>query len=146
MIYTPLTKKALRIAFDAHKEQVDKTGLPYIFHPFHLAEQMETEDEVITALLHDVIEDSDMTPDNLRAEGFPEHIIEAISLLTHDYSVKYDYTDYIQKIKANPLAAKIKLADLRHNSDITRLDVIDDKMAALQKKYEVAIKLLTEQI
>jgi (p)ppGpp synthase/HD superfamily hydrolase len=142
MIYTPLTKKALRIAFGVHKDQVDKTGLPYIFHPFHLAEQMETEDEVIVALLHDVVEDSDMTLADLRADGFPDHAVDAIALLTHDDTVKYEYMDYISKIKANPLAAKIKLADLRHNSDVTRLDSIDEKMAARLEKYRTAIKYL----
>ena len=142
MIYTPLTRKALRISFDAHKEQVDKTGLPYIFHPFHLAEQMETEDEVIAALLHDVVEDSDITLADLRADGFPGHVVDAIALLTHDDTIKYEYMDYISKIKSNPLATKIKLADLRHNSDVTRLDSIDEKMAARLEKYKAAIEYL----
>jgi (p)ppGpp synthase/HD superfamily hydrolase len=141
MIYTALTKKALRISFDAHKEQVDKTGLPYIFHPFHLAEQMDSEDEVCVALLHDVIEDSDMTPDILRSYGFSENIMTALSLLTHDDGT--EYMDYIQKIKSNPLAAKVKLADLRHNSDVRRLDVIDDKMKQRHEKYRKAIEVLT---
>ena len=70
MIYTNLTKKALKLSFDVHKEQVDKSGLPYVFHPFHLAEQMETEDTTIVALLHDVVEDSDLTLDDLRQERF----------------------------------------------------------------------------
>ena len=61
MIYTPETKKALRLCFDAHKDQVDKSGIPYVFHPFHLAEQMETEETTIVALLHDVIEDTSYT-------------------------------------------------------------------------------------
>ena len=108
MIYTKNTKKAIRIAFDAHKEHVDKAGLPYIFHPFHLAEQMETEDEVIVALLHDVVEDSNITLEDLRARGFSENIMEALSLLTHDNCV--EYMDYIEKIKSNPLAVKVMLA------------------------------------
>ena len=142
MIYTALTKKALRIAYDAHKDQVDKTGLPYIFHPFHLAEQMETEDEVILALLHDVVEDSEMTLDDLRKDGFPGHVIEALSLLTKDDGAKRDYADYIGLIASNPLAAKVKLADLRHNSDVTRLDAIDDKMEKRLEKYRKAISAL----
>jgi len=140
MIYTALTKKAIRIAFDAHKEHTDKTGLPYIFHPFHLAEQMETEDEVIVALLHDVVEDSNITLEDLRARGFSENVMEAVSLLTHDNGV--EYMDYIEKIKSNPLAVKVKLADLRHNSDVTRLDEIDDKASARIEKYNVAMSAL----
>lgn len=70
MIYTTLTKKALKICFNAHKNQVDKTGVPYVFHPFHLAEQMDTEDSVCVALLHDVVEDTDITFDDLTKEGF----------------------------------------------------------------------------
>lgn len=69
MIYTEMTKKAMRIAFDAHKEQVDKTGLPYIFHPFHLAEQMTDEISVCAALLHDVVEDTELSFEALATQG-----------------------------------------------------------------------------
>ena len=89
MIYTPLTKKAMRIAYDAHKEQTDKTGLPYIFHPFHLAEQMETEEEVIVAFLHDVVEDTGITLDELRSYGFSEQVMNALSILTHADGIPY---------------------------------------------------------
>ena len=140
MIYTGQTKKALRIAFDAHKNQVDKTGLPYVFHPYHLAEQMETESEVCVALLHDVVEDSDMTLDDLRLHGFSDNIMDALALLTHDGGV--EYLEYIQRIKYNPLAKKIKLADLLHNSDESRVDVVDEKMASRWEKYQEAIKIL----
>ena len=146
MIYTALTKKALRIAFDAHKDQVDKTGLPYVFHPYHLAEQMETEDEVCIALLHDVVEDSTITIDDLRAEGFSGNVIDALVLLTHDCEKKSEYTDYIREIKTNPLATKVKLADLRHNSDETRVDDVDGKMLLLWEKYRNAIELLEKPL
>ena len=119
MIYTELTKKAMRIAFDAHKEQVDKAGEPYVFHPFHLAEQMATEDEVCVALLHDVVEDTDITLEDLSVHGFSENVMDALALLTHDDGL--EYMDYIERIKPNPLAAKVKLADLRHNSNMARL-------------------------
>ena len=69
MIYTKMTKMALRLCFDKHKEQEDKSGMPYVFHPFHLAEQMKDEDTTIVALLHDVVEDTDVTPDDLRRMG-----------------------------------------------------------------------------
>ena len=144
MIYTELTKKALRISFDAHREQVDKTGLPYIFHPFHLAEQMDTEDEVIVALLHDVVEDTDITFEELRPQGFSENVMEALFLLTHDDDS--EYMEYIEIISNNPLASKLKIADLRHNSDLTRLEVIDDKMKARLEKYSVAMNFLINEM
>jgi hypothetical protein len=131
--------KAMKIAFDAHKEQVDKAGLPYIFHPYHLAEQMATEDETCVALLHDVIEDTDITLGDLRSRGFPESIIHALSLLTHDDNV--DYMEYIGKIKTDPIATKVKLADLRHNRNKTRHAGTDLNLQRLIK-YQKAILML----
>lgn len=140
MIYTKLTKKAMRICFDAHKNQVDKSGLPYVFHPFHLAEQMDDEEAVCVALLHDVIEDTNTTFEDLEKEGFNENIISALKVLTHDKDVPY--MDYVLKIKPNLLARRIKLADLRHNSDLTRLDEVDDYILERVEKYKKAIELL----
>ena len=140
MIYTPLTKKALRLCFDAHKDQVDKSGMPYVFHPFHLAEQMPDEDTVVTALLHDVVEDTAFTPDDLLHMGFPSRIVEAIALLTHEDGVPY--MDYVAKIRDNPIARQVKLADLRHNSDLTRLEQVDDRARQRAEKYARAIALL----
>ena len=140
MIYTKLTKKALRLCFDAHKEQEDKTGMPYVFHPFHLAEQMDTETEVICALLHDVIEDTDYSFSDLREMGFPSEVIEVLTLLTHEADVPY--MDYVKRLSVNPTARKIKLYDLRHNSDQTRLDVIDERAKLRAEKYRVAIEYL----
>jgi (p)ppGpp synthase/HD superfamily hydrolase len=140
MIYTNMTKKALKLCFDVHKEQVDKSGLPYVFHPFHLAEQMETEDTTIVALLHDVVEDSELTLDDLRQMGFGDAVIAALALLTHDPAV--EYMDYVRAIKDNPIARAVKLADLRHNSDLTRLDTLDEKALARREKYLQAMTLL----
>lgn len=140
MIYTPMTKKAMRIAYDAHHGQLDKTGTPYIFHPFHVAETMTSEAAVIVALLHDVIEDTDITPEALAQEGFSEDILIALSLLTHNPAE--DYMDYISRLSTCPLALEVKLGDLRHNSDTTRLDSLDAQMEARQKKYAKAIHLL----
>ena len=120
MIYTKMTKIALKLCFDAHKEQSDKSGLPYVFHPFHLAEQMTDESTTIVALLHDLIEDTDHTLDELRELGFSEEVCAAIALMTHDDAIAY--MDYVAAIKRNPIARAVKLADLRHNSDLTRLD------------------------
>lgn len=142
MIYTPATKKALRLCFEAHKNQIDKSGMPYVFHPFHLAEQMKDEQTVIVALLHDVIEDTDYTFDDLKAIGFDDVIIDALKLMTHDESVPY--MAYVTEIKTNPIARAVKLADLQHNSDLSRLDVIDERALERKDKYIEAIKLLEE--
>ena len=142
MIYTPLTKKALQFCFDAHKEQTDKSGLPYVFHPFHLAEQMPDELTAAAALLHDVVEDTPYTLDDLRSQGFPETVIDALELLTHREGISY--FDYVAAIKLNPIARQVKMADLRHNSDLTRLDVVDSKALARVEKYKKALEILTD--
>ena len=140
MIYTEKTKKALRLCFDAHKEQNDKSGLPYVFHPFHLAEQMETEETTIVALLHDIVEDTNITLAELSEKEFDGAVIEALALLTHDKDA--DYMDYVRAIKQNHIAKAVKLADLRHNSDLTRLDVIDEKALKRRETYLEAIDFL----
>lgn len=139
MIYTEQTKKALKLCFLAHRDQVDKSGMPYVFH---LAEQMMDEDTTVVALLHDVVEDTPHTLDDLKKMGFSSQIIEAISLMTHEPGVPY--MDYVQKIKENAIARVVKLADLKHNSDLTRLDIIDDRAKQRVEKYAQAIRLLSE--
>lgn len=142
MIYTEQTKKAMKLCFAAHKDQVDKSGMPYVFHPFHLAEQMTDEATTVTALLHDVVEDTDFTQNDLRAMGFPAEAVDAIAMMTHD--PKVPYLDYVAKIKTNPVARAVKLADLRHNSDLSRLDTVDEKALERAEKYRKAIRLLEE--
>lgn len=142
MIYTPNTKKAMKLCFEAHKDQTDKSGMPYVFHPFHLAEQMETEETTIVALLHNVVEDTDYTLKDLTDMGFGESVIEALSLLTHDDEV--EYMDYVCAIKENPIATAVKLADLRHNSDLSRMDEITEKVLERRAKYLKAIAFLEE--
>ena len=141
MLYTELTKKALKISFNAHKNQVDKSGMPYVYHPFYLAEQMDDEYSTCVALLHDVVEDTNISIDDLKSEGFPIEVINAIELMTHDDSVPY--LDYVKTIKTNPIASKVKLADLKHNSDLSRLDVADNKALERVEKYKKAINILT---
>ncbi len=143
MINTPLTQKALAIATKAHATQTDRAGAPYIQHPTHLAQQMDSEDSTIVALLHDVVEDSDISFEDLEEAGFSEHIITALKLLTH--SKEEDYFTYVQKIKANPLATKVKLADLAHNSDVSRLPAITEKDTERVAKYKKAIQILTAE-
>ena len=141
MVYTMQVFKAMIIAYNAHMGQFDKAGVPYIFHPIHLAEQMDTEEECIVALLHDVVEDTEVTFEDLEKE-FSKTIIDAIRLLTHDKSV--DYMEYVKNLKNNPIAKKVKLADLRHNSDTTRLLKITEKDIKRVEKYKKAIQLLNE--
>lgn len=144
MIYTPLTCKAMQIAYQAHHGQVDRAGIPYIFHPIHLAEQMRDEYTTCIALLHDVAEDTDITLDEL-AEVFPQEIIRALELLTHKPGV--DYFCYVAAIRENPLAKAVKLADLQHNSDKTRLPNTPENEALLRRleeKYTKAFQILTQ--
>ena len=140
MIYTEMTKKALKLCFEAHKEQSDKSGIPYVFHPFHLAEQMQDEESTIVALLHDVIEDTEYTLEDLRKMGFGDSVLAAIDLMTHEDGGPY--MDYVEKIKTDPIARTVKLADLRHNSDMTRLDVVTPRDQERAEKYLAAINLL----
>lgn len=145
MIYTPLTIKAMDIAYNAHHGQKDKCGAPYVFHPFHLAEQMESEYTVCAALLHDVVEDTDVTVDELR-QYFPDEIINAVILLTHDEGM--DYNEYIKGVKSDPIAKAVKLADLAHNSDADRAALIgepQEKTESRMKIYAEAIKTLLEK-
>ena len=142
MIYTDETKKALKLCFEAHKNQVDKSGMPYAFHPFHVAEQMTDEATTIVALLHDVVEDTDYTLEDLAAEGFGKDILEAVALMTHEDDVPY--LDYVAKLKDNPIARAVKLADLAHNSDLSRIGEIDDETRQRLEKYKKAIALLND--
>ena len=145
MIYTKLTHKAMKIAYEAHHGQTDVNGMPYVFHPYHLAEQMDDEYSCCVALLHDVAEDTSVTLDDL-AKIFPQEIIDALTLLTHESGT--DYFDYVRKIKANPIAKKVKLADLEHNMDRSRIVdlslVSAEKLANWDEKYGKAKKLLLQ--
>lgn len=143
MIYTPMTNRAMQIAYAAHHGQVDKSGVPYILHPVHLAEQMTDEHTTCVALLHDTVEDTYVTMDML-AQEFPSEVTDAVALLTHNDGS--DYLEYVQRIKANPIAKAVKLADLRHNTDISRLHSagMDSKLRK-QQLYQQAIAILEEE-
>ena len=145
MIYTPLTIRAMQIAYSAHHGQVDKAGVPYIFHPLHLAEQMEEEISCCAALLHDTVEDSEITLEDLAAE-FPEAVVEAVGLLTHEDGT--DYFDYVRRIRSSPIAMKVKLADLTHNMDATRfagVSVPKERIGYFRDKYTKAMAILLEK-
>lgn len=135
-----MTKKTIKLMFEKHKDQVDKSGMPYVFHPFHLAEQMDDEETTITALLHDIVEDTDTTFDDLRKLGFSDNVINALKLMTHDKNV--DYFEYVKNISKNPIARKVKIKDLEHNMDTSRLDEVTDKDLERVKKYKKCYKYL----
>ena len=120
MIYTELTRKASQIMFAAHKEDVDKGGYPYVMHPLHVAEQMTSEAATCAALLHDVVEDHEenYSFEQLQAD-FPAEVTEALKCLTHGRDEPY--MKYIRRVAKNPLAVEVKMADLAHNMDASRV-------------------------
>ena len=145
MLYTELTNKAMKLAYKAHHGQVDYNGVPYIFHPLHLAEQMDDEYTCCVALLHDVVEDTNVTLEEL-CRDFPKAVTDAIKLMTHNDNS--DYFDYVRAIKENPIAKKVKLADLAHNSDQSRCvgcDIPAERLLAWKEKYSKAKQILTEE-
>lgn len=139
MIYTKMTKKAINIMYEAHKNQKDKSNTPYVFHPWSVAEKMSNEIETTTALLHDVMEDSKITLDTLEKE-FPKEVTEALKLLTHNKEA--DYYEYIKRISTNDLATKVKLEDLKHNLNTDRLNKITKEDEERNKKYKKCIEYL----
>ncbi|MBR1863668.1 MAG: bifunctional (p)ppGpp synthetase/guanosine-3',5'-bis(diphosphate) 3'-pyrophosphohydrolase [Ruminococcus sp.] len=140
MIYTPMINKALRIMFTAHRDQCDKNGVPYVFHPFHVAEQMKDEDTVTAALLHDTVEDAGLTPGYLREQGFNERVVNAVAVLSHDDGE--DYFDYVRRVRQDPVARVVKLADLEHNSDLSRIEEPAAEDFRRAEKYRKAIAIL----
>jgi (p)ppGpp synthase/HD superfamily hydrolase len=132
--------KALLMAMEAHKGQVDKAGIDYINHPVWIALQLEEDDEKIIALLHDVLEDSDFIEDDLVAAGFSPVIIHTIKILTRKKNE--DYFKYIDRISKDYWAIKIKLLDLKHNADLNRLKEVTEKDYQRMEKYQKAIEIL----
>lgn len=136
-----LIARAVELAAKAHAGQRDKAGQPYILHPLRLMMSMDTHAEMMTAVLHDVIEDSDSTPDDLRELGISEEVVEAVELLSRRQSETYE--QFIERIKSNELARKVKLVDLADNMDLSRLDDIGEKDLERLAKYHRAYKELS---
>ena len=136
-------ERAIAIAVDAHSKQKDKAGKPYILHPIRIMLQMKSDTEMIVAVLHDAIEDTSWTLGDLRREGFSQEALNALEHLTHQEGQSYE--EYIQRIKRNPVARKIKLADLRDNMDISRLDNLVEKDLERLKKYHRSWLVLAER-
>ena len=142
MLFTPMTKKAMTLAYEAHHGQTDRAGVPYVFHPARVAAGFESEPEACVAWLHDVIEDTPYTLEDVRLAGFGRAICDALRLLTHDKAIPY--MDYVREIAKNPIARAVKLADLRDNMDLSRLDAVDASAEKRLEKYKAAYRLLTE--
>ena len=137
-----LLEKALQIATDAHLYQVDKAGAPYIFHPIRVSNRCSTDDEKIVALLHDTIEDTEVTAEYLLMEGFPRNIVDAILSVTRNEDENYE--DFIKRSRLNPIGRQVKLHDLEDNMDITRLNQLTEKDLYRLNKYIKAYKYLKE--
>jgi (p)ppGpp synthase/HD superfamily hydrolase len=139
-----LLEKVIRFALEAHTGSVDKYGRPYILHPLFLLSQMDTDEEMMVAALHDVIEDTERTLEEIQALGVPETVLEAVALLTHDKDGA-SYEEYVRRLAPNRLARKVKLADLGHNMDIRRMDEVRGKDAERLERYRKAWEVLSGQ-
>ena len=137
----PMLELALSIATEAHSGQFDKAGIDYIEHPIYVASQVDTEEEKAVALLHDVIEDSPFTAEELLLAGLPETVVTAVQILSKKKG--QDYQTYLENVKSNSLARVVKLADLKHNSDLSRLSSVTDKDLERLEKYKKAIDYLS---
>ena len=143
MIWTELTKKAYDIACKSHRGQSDRGGVPYVVHPCTLAAQMTTEEAAATALLHDVLEDSETSREDLAEQGIPDRIIWAVVLLSRNCWPGLLYMEYIQNLRQDPIAVMVKKADLQHNLNLSRLGhAPTEEELSLHHRYEKAIRLL----
>lgn len=139
-----LLERAIAVALRVHAGQKDRYDNPYILHPLHVMLQMDTETEMAAAVLHDVVEDSDTTLQDLLDAGFPSDVVEAVGLVTHD-TENQSYEDYVRALQPHPVARKIKLADLDHNMDVRRLDRIRRDDCERLEKYRNARAILSGQ-
>lgn len=138
---THLVEHSLALALAAHKGQKDKAGQPYILHPLRIMSKMQTPEEMSAALLHDVLEDSDMTAEELLAESIPKCVVEAVSCLTKIRNESYDC--FIERVLTNDLATKVKIADIEDNLNILRLNQVNDADLRRIAKYHRAWHKLT---
>jgi (p)ppGpp synthase/HD superfamily hydrolase len=142
MDYNELYDKALQIAVRAHKGQKDKAGHDYILHPIRVSERCDDPRAKIVALLHDTIEDTDVTADYLREEGFTEEIVEAVLAVTRREGEEYN--DYVRRAAQNELGRMVKRADLEDNMDIRRLPELTDRDVERLRKYLRAWQYIVE--
>lgn len=142
--YHAMLEEAIEIATRAHGGQVDKSGMPYILHPLHVMNQVETLPQKIVAVLHDVIEDTHIELSILALHGFNNEIIEAVEAITKKSGESYD--EYIKRVKNNELAKRVKIEDIKHNMDLTRIPNPTSRDLKRFKKYKKALAELTEEI
>lgn len=138
-----LIKLAHEICTAAHEEQVDKAGMPYHLHPERVAARCTTDAERIVALLHDTVEDTDITPEYLRGRGFPQHIVDGILSVTKRDGESYE--DFVARAKQNPIGRMVKIHDLEDNIDIRRLNEISDETVKRLRKYLAAYHFLKSE-
>lgn len=137
-------EKAIQLACNAHAGQLDKAGQPYILHPLRLMMKFSSEQEQIVAVLHDVVEDTAVSLQQLKSLGFSEDVIEAIDCLTKREGEEYNA--FIERISKNALATQVKIQDIQDNLDLTRLPSITDKDLERAKKYHQALTYLQNQV
>ena len=135
-------ERAIEIAVTAHAGQTDKAGALYILHPLRVMFKQTSEEAMITGVLHDLMEDTVWTRDGLRAEGFSEAVLDALNCLTKRDGESYE--DFIERVKPNPLARRVKRADLEDNMDISRIPEPTARDRARVKKYQKACQALMD--
>ena len=128
--------KAIAIAAQAHQGQYNKAGAPYILHPLRMMLRMSSEAEMMAAVLHDVVEDTGWTLDQLRQAGFAEEVVQAVECLTHRDHETYD--EFVARVRTNVIASKVKLADLEDNMDMRRLSTLTEQDTQRLHKYHQA--------
>ena len=134
-------ERAIEIAVAAHKGAVDKGGQPYILHPLVVMMSLKTDEEKIVGVLHDVVEDTDWTFEALKQEGFSEDIIEALQSVTKSDSDS-NYLDFVERAKANAIGRNVKIADLKHNMDVSRIPSISDLDIERLERYKKSLEIL----
>jgi (p)ppGpp synthase/HD superfamily hydrolase len=141
---TDLLEKAILIAVKAHTGQTDKAGTAYILHCLRVMLKGKTEDEQIAGVLHDIVEDTDVTIDSLKKQGFPEKITRAVRCLTKTKGMDYD--KYVAGVKKNNIASKVKLYDLEDNLDLLRLEEVKEKDLIRLNKYLKTYRELSDKV
>lgn len=140
--FIELREKAMQIAINVHREQVDKAGMPYINHPVRVERRCARQEDRLVALLHDTIEDGDIATEYLLLVGFSQEVVDAVLSVSRKRGE--DYFEFIQRCKANPIGRRVKICDLEDNMDITRLNQLTEKDIERLKKYHKAYKILNE--
>ncbi len=137
-----MLEKAITVAAKAHDGQKDKAGQPYILHPLRVMMAMDDEVHMTVAVLHDVVEDSPMTADDLRDRGFPEDVVVAVDHLSRRDGE--DYLDFVRRSAQNHIARKVKRADLMDNMDTSRISDVTDRDRERMGRYQMALRILDE--